>query len=132
VTAFIRVGVVTVAVLAILASSPAVQTLAVGITRAAGEQGTPSIRHLVPEPDSSGEAPKRFEWTPVKGADRYAISVFNEIDTTVWEQDDMREPRVDWPKDLRVDTGTYFWVVAALKDDRPIAQSGRAAFVVLR
>jgi hypothetical protein len=98
---------------------------------AVAQEGS-SIRHLVPEPDSSGDAPKRFEWTPVKGADRYAISVFNEIDMTVWEQDDMREPRVDWPKELRVETGTYFWVVAALKDDRPIAQSGRAAFVVLR
>lgn len=66
------------------------------------------------------------------GADRYAISVFNEVDVPVWQQDDMREPKVDWPTELRVESGTYFWVVAALSNDRPIAQSGRAAFVVLR
>jgi hypothetical protein len=98
----------------------------------AAAQAGDGIRHLVPAPDSSGDVPARFEWTPVKGADRYAINVFNEIDIPVWQQDDLREPRVDWPKELRVESGTYFWVIAALKDDRPIAQSGRAAFVVLR
>jgi hypothetical protein len=109
-------------------ASTAIETTASGA--AAAQEA--SIRHLVPEPDSSGDIPKRFEWTPVKGADRYAINVFNEIDIPLWQQDDIREPRVDWPKELRVESGTYFWAVAAIKDDRPIAQSGRAAFVVLR
>jgi hypothetical protein len=90
------------------------------------------IQHLIPPDNNTGAAPARFEWTPVAGADSYAITVFNEIDIEVWQQDGMREPRVAWPAELRVDGGTYFWVVAALQGDRVLAQSGRAAFVILR
>ena len=112
------------------ASSPRPESSPANAPAAAAAAAT--IQHLVPPDNSSGAAPTRFEWTPVAGADRYVISVFNEIDMEVWEQDDMREPRVSWPAELRVETGTYFWAVAALKDGRPIARSGRAAFVVLR
>jgi hypothetical protein len=98
----------------------------------ASRQALKEIRHITPAPDSSGGTPSRFEWTAVEGADRYAISVWNEVDATIWQVNDLREPRVAWPEGFRVEMGTYFWAVAALKGDRPVGESGRAAFVVLR
>jgi hypothetical protein len=89
----------------------------------------PLIDHLTPPRDSVGATPSRFAWTPVEGTDSYLVSVWNDVDVLVWRVD-VRTPQVDWPPDVRLEPGTYFWSVAAIRDDRPVAESGRAAFVV--
>ena len=76
--------------------------------------------------------PKRFEWTPVKGADHYAMGVWSEVDVLVWRSGEVTTPFVDVPKDVVLDSGTYFWSITALRDGRPIADSGNAAFIVVR
>ena len=88
------------------------------------------IDHLVPAPDSTSGTPSRFEWTRVEGADYYDLLVMTEIDGLVWRQSHLREPVAVWPKDRELEPGTYFWMVGAIRDNRPIAESGRAAFVV--
>jgi hypothetical protein len=88
------------------------------------------IDHLAPRRDSVGRQPTRFEWTKVEGADSYAIGVWNDVETMVWRQDGIQGNVVDWPKEERLDAGTYFWSVTALKDGHAIGDSGRAAFVV--
>lgn len=90
------------------------------------------IEHLVPRRDSSGPMPKRFEWTPVNGADHYAMGVWSEVDVLVWRSGEVTTPFVDVPKDVALDSGTYFWSITALRDGRPIADSGNAAFIVVR
>ena len=37
----------------------------------------------------------------------------------------------DKPKEIRIDPGTYFWRIVGIKGDKVIADSGRAAFVVM-
>ena len=91
-----------------------------------------TIDHLAPRRDSTGPPPPRFEWTPVQGADSYAIGVWNEVDMLLWKQGGLREPAVDRPAALDLGSGTYLWSVVALKDGRQIADSGLAAFVVMR
>ena len=66
------------------------------------------------------------------GAETYAIGVWTEVDVLVWRRDDLHSPSVPWPSDLQLEHGTYFWAVTALRGDRPVAESGRAAFVVVR
>ncbi len=97
---------------------------------AASEQALERIDHVTPTRDSVGAVPTRLEWTAVKGADRYFISVWNEVDVTLWRQDDIPETSAAWPPELRLEPGTYFWAVAARRGDRPVGESGRAAFVV--
>jgi hypothetical protein len=107
---------------------------------AAESQGAPSaaaasaqeleIDHLVPRRDSVGPAPARFEWTPVKGADSYAIGVWNEVDMLLWQQAGIATTSIDRPKELQLVPGTYFWSVSALRGGQQIADSGLAAFVV--
>jgi hypothetical protein len=92
----------------------------------------PTIDHLLPPRDSTGAIPPLFAWTEFAGADRYAIGLWNEVDVMVWRRDDVRTSSVEWPADLRVEPGTYYWSVTALRDDRPVAESGLSAFVVLR
>lgn len=91
-----------------------------------------NIEHLTPRRDSTGAAPARFEWTAVEGADTYVIGLWTEVDTLVWRQHDVPEASVPLPKDIVLEPGTYFWSVVALRGDRPVAESGFAAFVVLR
>jgi len=90
------------------------------------------IDHVAPVPDSVGATPTRFEWSRIEGADHYLLRVWNEVDRPILRADDLRETSVSWPEDERLDLGTYFWSVVAIKDDRPIAESGLAAFVVTR
>jgi hypothetical protein len=92
----------------------------------------PTINHLTPARDSSGSAPARFEWTPVTGTERYAIGIWNDVDMLMWRRDDLLVPTVTLPSELKLEFGTYFWSVTALRADTPIGESGRAAFVVLR
>jgi hypothetical protein len=99
---------------------------------AADERPAPRLDHMAPPRDSIGAAPKFFEWTPVDGADRYALGIFNEIDVIVWRRDDIRTTSIEWPPELKLEFGTYMWSVTALRGDIPIAESGRSAFVISR
>jgi hypothetical protein len=94
------------------------------------EQRLATIEHVAPARDSVGTAPTRFEWTAAPGADRYAIGVWNDIDRLMWRQDDVHGTSVAFPEDIELEFGTYFWSVVALNGDRPVAESGRSAFVV--
>ena len=92
----------------------------------------PSVRldHLVPPRDSVGAVPSRFAWTPVDGADRYALGIWNDVDLLVWRSRDIRMSSIVLSSDFRLEPGTYFWSVTALREEQPLADSGRAAFVV--
>ena len=99
---------------------------------AAADAQSLRIDHVSPRRDSTGPIPARLEWTPVKGADSYTVGVWNEVDVMVWKRGRLTNASVDWPQDVVLDPGTYFWSVMAFRDDRPIADSGRAAFIVVR
>jgi hypothetical protein len=104
-------------------------------SRAATEQkrdAAPTIRHLTPPTDSVGALPSRFEWTPVEGADRYAIGLYNDVDRLLWRREDITTPSVARPAELELEAGTYFWRIAAIRDDKQFADSGWSAFVVRR
>ena len=88
------------------------------------------IDHVSPSRDSVGPAPKRFEWTPAAGADRYAFGLWTDINVLIWRSDRIQTVSVEIPKEVILEPGTYFWSVTALRDDRQIAESGLAAFVV--
>jgi hypothetical protein len=94
------------------------------------EANAPNLELLTPPKDSVGAVPTRFSWTPVAGADSYAIGIWSEVDVLVWRADDVRAPDVVPPADLRLEPGTYFWSVTALRERQFLADSGRAAFVV--
>ncbi len=105
------------------ASAPATDT---------ARQALTTINHLVPRPDSVGPQPAKFAWTPIAGADSYAIGLVSEIDTVVWQTQGIAKAEVDWPANLEVPAGTYFWMVEGYREGGRIAESGRAAFVVER
>jgi hypothetical protein len=88
------------------------------------------IAHVVPRPDFVGPLPVRLEWTAVTGVDSYEIGVENEIEIPVFDQQDIKTTSVPWPKEARVEPGTYYWRITAYKDGKLIGDSGRAAFVV--
>lgn len=94
------------------------------------ETRTQSIDHLTPRPDAVGSVPARFAWTLVDGADTYFLGIWNEVDTLIWRAGDLRAPSLMLPADFRLEPETYFWSVTAMRGDRPLAESGRAAFVV--
>lgn len=98
----------------------------------AAQQGLPLINHLVPARDSVGERPARFEWTAAKGADRYAIGIWSEVDRLMWRADDVRDTSVALPDDVELEFGTYYWSVTGLDGNRVVAESGLSAFVVLK
>lgn len=89
------------------------------------------IEHVIPGRDAVGPQPTRLEWTAAKGIDSYAISVENEIEIQIFEQENIQTTSVPWPKEIKLEPGTYFWRIVGLKGGRVIADSGRAAFVVL-
>jgi hypothetical protein len=112
---------------------PAASALAAAPSTVSTEQEKHGvIEHLVPRRDSSGPMPKRFEWTPVNGADHYAMGIWSEVDMLVWRSGEVTTAFVDVPKEVNLDAGTYFWSVTALQDGRPIADSGHAAFIVVK
>jgi hypothetical protein len=103
--------------------SPAVvETAAIQVAR---------IEHVTPRRDFVGPVPVKLEWSAVDGVDAYAVSVENEIEIPVFDQDGIKTTSVPWPKEARVDPGTYYWRIVGLKGGRIVADSGRAAFVVL-
>jgi hypothetical protein len=88
------------------------------------------IRHVTPRPDFVGKLPTVLEWTAANGVDSYAVGVENEIEIAVFDQDGITGTSAPWPKDLRIEPGTYYWRIVGLKGGRVVADSGRAAFVV--
>src|SRR5687768_13699718 len=89
------------------------------------------IQHGTPRPDFVGPTPAMLEWTAVDGAESYAISVENEVEIPVFDQDAIKAISVPWPKEVRVEPGTYYWRITAIRGGKIIADSGRAAFVVM-
>ncbi len=94
-----------------------------------GSARAPRLDHLIPARDSQGSQPRRFEWTAVPGADSYSIGIWNEVDMMIWRHDRIAATFFE-PTDLRLDPGTYFWTISAIKDGEEIAASGLSAFVV--
>ena len=88
------------------------------------------IEHVTPRRDFVGPIPVKLEWTAVDGVDSYGISVENEIEIPVFDHEGIKTTSVPWPKEVRVEPGTYYWRIVGLKGDRIIADSGRAAFIV--
>jgi hypothetical protein len=91
---------------------------------------TLQIEHVTPRRDFVGKLPTVLEWTAAEGVDSYAVSVENEIEIPVFDQDGITGTSTPWPKDFRIEPGTYYWRIVGLKNDRVVADSGRAAFVV--
>ena len=91
-----------------------------------------NIDPVLPQRDYTGKQPDQFQWTAVKGADHYAIGIFNEVDVILWRNDDVPTNSIAWPAGLKLDGGTYFWSVSALQGERTIGDSGRTAFVIMQ
>jgi hypothetical protein len=89
------------------------------------------IEHVVPKRDYVGKTPTMLQWTAAEGADSYAVNVENEIEIPVFDQEGIKGTSTPWPKEARVEPGTYYWRITGFKDGRLIADSGRAAFVVM-
>jgi hypothetical protein len=98
----------------------------------ATQQRLPTIDHVSPARDSVGGPPMRFEWTAAKDADQYMIGVWDDVDRLIWEENHIRGTSIAPPTDIEFPFGTYFWMVTALRNDRAVAESGRAAFVVMK
>ena len=90
------------------------------------------IDHVTPKRDFVGPAPTRLEWTAIDGVDTYNITVITEIDSVVFQHVGARGNAIEWPKEITLEPGTYFWRVVGIKGERTIADSGRSAFVVSR
>lgn len=106
------------------ASEPPAQTAEVApITRQ-------EIDHLTPKRDFVGAAPQRLEWSAADGVDSYSITVMNEVDALLVNMKGLTTTSLPWPKEMRLEPGTYFWRIVGIKDGRNVADSGRAAFVV--
>ncbi len=101
-----------------------------GSARAQAPGRARNVDHVAPARDSIGPAPTRFEWTAIDGADMYAIGIWNEVDQLIWRQDNVPSTSVTLPEGVRLEPGTYFWTVSALREGSQIAESGLAAFVV--
>ena len=96
----------------------------------AGTAQAPRLDHVSPSRDSQGSVPRLFEWTAVPGADSYSIGVWNEVDMLIWRQDRIPGNSFDSSQSLRLEPGTYFWAISALREGEEIASSGLSAFVV--
>ena len=94
------------------------------------EQRIPTIDHVSPARDFVGERPARFEWTAAEGADHYAIGIWDDVDRLIWRNNHVQGTSVALPTDIELGFGTYFWSVIAVRDERPVAETGRSAFVV--
>jgi hypothetical protein len=98
---------------------------------AAADQSKPQdINHLEPRRDSVGPRPARFAWTAVANAGTYSLNLWNEVDMKVFEQHGLTATSAPWPDGLDLPLGTYFWAVVAVRDGRPVAESGLSAFVI--
>lgn len=127
--------------MAIFRCSLAVFAIAVAVacTKTAGQsesattpvtQGSGVIDPVTPGRDSVGPAPKQFEWTAIKDAERYEIEVLTDIDMEVFSHGDVRGTKLPMPEGVTLTPGTYFWRVGAVRGGRLVGDSGRTAFVV--
>jgi hypothetical protein len=89
------------------------------------------IEHVTPRRDFVGPLPSKLEWTAADGVDSYAVSVENEIEIPVFDQQGIKSTSVPWPKEVRIEPGTYYWRIVGIRGGRIVADSGRAAFVVM-
>jgi hypothetical protein len=89
-----------------------------------------TIEHITPRRDYVGPHPTKLEWTEVPGAESYAVTVENEIELVMMEKEGLTTTSMPWPKEVHLDPGTYFWRITAIKGNRILADSGRAAFLV--
>ena len=89
-----------------------------------------TIEHVTPKRDFVGAAPLRLQWTAADGVDSYTVTVMNEVDAVLLDYKGADGTSIEWPKEVRLEPGTYFWRVVGVRDGRPVADSGRAAFVV--
>ena len=102
-----------------------------GATAAPGAQSrAQDINHLEPRRDSVGPRPARFAWTEAANAGTYSLNIWNEVDMKVFEQHGLTATNAPWPEGLDLPLGTYFWAVVAVRDGRPVAESGLSAFVI--
>lgn len=90
------------------------------------------IDHVTPRRDFVGPAPTRLEWTAVDGVDSYNITVITDIDSVVFQHTGARGSAIDWPQEITLEPGTYFWRIVGTQEGRAVADSGRSAFVVTR
>lgn len=95
-----------------------------------GGAKAPRLDHLIPARDSQGSLPKRFEWTAVPGADSYSVGIWNEVDMLIWKRSNIPTNSITQLDDLKLDPGTYFWTISAVRDGEELTSSGLAAFVV--
>ena len=66
-------------------------------------------------PISSASCRRVLEWTAAAGVDSYAVSVENEIEIPVFDQDGITGTSTPWPKDFRIEPGTYYWRIVGLR-----------------
>jgi hypothetical protein len=97
---------------------------------AESRQRGPRIDHVAPARDSVGPRPDRFEWTAAEGAEHYTLALWTEVGSLWWRADGIRTTSFVLAKDVELEFGTYFWTVTAFRDERPLVDSGRSAFVV--
>lgn len=124
--AAIALAVLTVA----CATSAARQNAPVEVSSSQAQTRGQTIDHLIPRRDSIGSAPTTFSWTPIQGADSYSLGVWNEVDQLLWRQNNIPTTSVLRPEEVRLEAGTYFWSISALREGQQVAESGLAAFVV--
>jgi hypothetical protein len=122
-------AVVQLAAVACLACSPREETPPTASGMAVIQRTT--IEHVSPKRDFVGAPPARLEWTAAAGAESYTVTVATEIDTMVFEHRGASGTAIAWPREIKLEPGTYFWRVVAIAGGRTIADSGRAAFVVM-
>jgi len=121
-------------IMAAIACAPAAQpqdgVSAAPAETSAQDQKIGVIEHLMPLRDATGRAPAQFMWSAAPGADRYVIGLWTEVDQMLWHTE-TTATSVARPESLQLDYGTYFWSVSAFRAGESVAESGRAAFVVL-
>ena len=120
----------TCVAVALACTSPAGEAAALASPAPLAATQSGRIEHVSPARDSVCPVPKRFEWTAVEGADRYAMELSNDIDMLVFSHDSIRGMTLEMPAGAVLAAGTYFWRVTAARDGCPVGDSGRAAFVV--
>jgi hypothetical protein len=75
------------------------------------------------------DVPRGFRWSTVDGAESYRVRLFREDGLLLWTSEAMTENRADWPGELPLEPGRYFWDVEALREGRSIVHSPPQAFV---
>lgn len=67
--------------------------------------------------------PEEFRWEPVADADRYQVRLFTEDGTVVWTSAELTETAAGWPDEVTLESGAFYWQVAALHAGEIIGDS---------